>query len=127
MIERERRSALAAGALLSAVAAWNVYRGREPIAWTLGAAGAGLLIAGAFVPAAARAFHGAWMGAAKALGWINSRILLTIFFYGVLTPVGLCQRLFGRNVLDRRGAGRESYWVRREKSAQPRERFERLF
>jgi hypothetical protein len=33
------------------------------------------------------------------LGRVNARILLSVFFAVVLTPVGVAMRLFGRNVL----------------------------
>jgi hypothetical protein len=80
-----------------------------------------------FVPAAARAFHVAWMRLAHALGWINSRILLALIFYLVITPMGLVQRLVGRDALRRRGSGSASYWIPRTEPKQSKEQFERLF
>jgi hypothetical protein len=46
-----------------------------------------------------------------ALGWVMSRILLTIAFFLIVTPIGLLQRLFGKRPLEiafRTGAN--SYW-----------------
>jgi hypothetical protein len=67
------------------------------------------------------------MRLALILGYINSRILLFLMFYGLLTPYGIISRLLGRDVLNRRSRGRESYWIERPKTRQAKEGFERLF
>ena len=41
--------------------------------------------------------HQGWMRLAKILGWINSRILLSVLFFVILTPVSLLARLFGKS------------------------------
>jgi hypothetical protein len=61
------------------------------------------------------------------LGYVNSRVLLTLMYYGVFTPYRLFSRLFGRDPLRRRGPAQESYWVERKRTRQEREQFERLF
>ena len=122
-----RKSALLVGGVLLAVAAWNVYRGRTTVAFIFGALGAALVVAGLLVPPAARAFHTAWMKLAVLLGHVNSRVLLTLVYYLVVTPYGVVTRLVGRDPLRRRGARAESYWVGRKVTRQAREQFERLF
>ena len=122
-----RKSALLVAAVLLLIAAWNLYRGRTGVVVVLGAAAAALVVAGLFVPAAARGFHRAWMRFAVALGHVNSRVLLTLMYYLVITPYGLASRLVGRDPLRRRGPGGESYWVERRRTRQTREQFERLF
>lgn len=122
-----RKSALVVAAVLFLIAAWNFYRGRTNVVIILAAIGAALVIAGLFIPAAARAFHKAWMRLAVALGHVNSRVLLTLMYYLVFTPYGLVSRLVGRDPLRRRGAGGESFWVERKRTRQEREQFERLF
>ena len=122
-----RKTALVVAAVLLLIAAWNFYRGRTGVVLIFAAAGASLVVAGLLFPAAARAFHNAWMRFAAALGRVNSRVLLSLMFYGVLTPYGFVSRLAGRDPLRRRAKGRESYWIPREHTRQTRERFERLF
>lgn len=124
---QERKSALTVGLVLLALSAWSAYRGRETAVWVFAALSAALIGCGLFVPAAARAFDGAWMRLAHALGWINSRILLALLFYLVMTPIGLVQRLVGRDTLRRRGSTSTSYWVPRSSPKQSKEQFERLF
>ena len=122
-----RKSALLVAAVLLGIAAWNLYRGRMTVVLIFGALGALLIIAGLLVPPAARAFHTAWMRLAALLGHVNSRVLLTLFYYLAVMPYGVVTRLVGRDPLRRRGAAQESYWVERKVTRQTREQFERLF
>jgi hypothetical protein len=122
-----RKSALLVAAVLLAIAAWNLYRGRTTVVIVLASLGAGLVVAGLLVPPAARAFHTAWMRFAVLLGHVNSRVLLTLVYYLVVTPYGIVTRLVGRDPLRRRAAKGESYWVERKTTRQAREGFERLF
>ena len=122
-----RKTALTVAGVLLVIAAWNLYRGRMTVVLIFGVAGAALLVAGLLLPAAARVFHTAWMRFASALGYVNSRVLLTLMYYLALTPYGLVSRLAGRDPLNRRGEGKESYWTRRKATRQTREQFERLF
>jgi hypothetical protein len=122
-----RKTALVVAAVLFVIALWNIYRGRERVTIVLSSLGFGLVIIGLFVPVAARGFHRFWMGVAGVLGYINSRILLSLLYYGLFTPYGLVSRAVGRDPLRRRKAGESTYWVRREYTRQSREQFERLF
>ncbi|HEX8147871.1 MAG TPA: SxtJ family membrane protein [Pyrinomonadaceae bacterium] len=122
-----RKSALLVAAVLLGIALWNLYRGRATVVLVFGVLGGALLAAGLLVPAAARAFHTAWMRFAVLLGHVNSRVLLTLVYYLVVTPYGVVTRLVGRDPLRRRGAARGSYWVERKATRQTREQFERLF
>jgi hypothetical protein len=122
-----RRSAAAVGLVLGAVTLWQAWRGRPVAAWTFGGPAAALLIVAAASERASRAFHGAWMKLARALAWVNSRILLSATYFFVLTPMGIARRLLGADPLDRRGPRRESYWVKRKTTRPAPETFERLF
>ena len=122
-----RKTALLVGGVLLVIAAWNFYRGRMTVVVVFAGVGALLLVAGLFVRAAARAFHNAWMRLASALGYVNSRVILTLMYYLVFTPYGFVMRLAGRDPLRRRAEAGESYWIERKRTRQTREQFERLF
>lgn len=122
-----RKTAFVVATVLLAIAAWNFYRGRTAVVAALGGAGLALVLAGLLVPAVARRFHVFWMKVAVFLGYINSRVLLSLMYYGVFAPYGLVSRFVGRDPLRRRGGGQESYWIERKATRQPREQFERLF
>jgi hypothetical protein len=122
-----RKTALIVAGVLLSLAAWNYHRGRMTVVAITGGAGAALVVAGLLVPPLARAFHTFWMRVATLLGWVNSRILLGLMFYGVFTPYKLVGRLVGRDPLRRRGRAQASYWIPRKATRQTREQFERTF
>jgi hypothetical protein len=122
-----RKTALLVGGVLMLIAAWNYHRGRMTVVEIFGALGVLLVVAGVAVPPAARAFHVGWMKLAHALGWVNSRVLLTILFYGVFTPYGFLSRLTGRDPLRRRKPSGDTHWTTRKTTRQTAEQFERLF
>ena len=58
-----------------------------------------------------------WMAFAHALGWVNTRILLVLFFFVVITPAAVVMRLFGKDLLSLRlEPGAETYWKPKEQS-----------
>jgi len=67
------------------------------------------------------------MRVAHALGWLNSRILLSIIFWLVITPYGALRRALGQDPLGRRWRTVQPAW----KPASPRLRdvrhYDRLF
>src|SRR6266404_6051371 len=75
--------------LLGSVLLWR-HRGAG---WPLISIGTVLVLAACFVPLALKWVHGPWMIVSLALGWIVTRILLTIVFFLVVTPIGALQRL----------------------------------
>ncbi len=80
-----------------------------------GAAGALLVAGGAIAPAALKWFYIPWMALALALGWFVSRLLLTLLYYLVLTPLALLSRLLGKKFVSLAfRVEKESYWIRKE-------------
>ena len=56
-----------------------------------------------------------WMILAVLLGWFMTRIILSILFYLVITPIGFILRLCGKDFLNRSFEKyNESYWIPRE-------------
>jgi len=71
-----------------------------------------LVIPALAFPSILRGPHFVWMKFGSALGWINQRIVLTIIFYIIVTPIGLMMRAFGRDPMARGfEANRGSYRV----------------
>lgn len=122
-----RKTALVVAAVLAAIAGWTRFRGGEAVPATLACFAGALVLAGLLTPPVAVRFHRAWMGLAAVLAFVNTRILLSVMYWGVMTPWGRLIRLFGRDALQRRGDGRETYWVARAASRQHRESFARTF
>lgn len=84
---------------------WGVPWPRWP--WLV----AGALVLPAIVyPPLLKPVHFVWMKLAHALGWINTRILLTLFYFLIITPFGWVMRALGRDPLVRHEkGGPESY------------------
>jgi hypothetical protein len=63
---------------------------------------AGLIIGlvAIFIAAAARGIEWLWFKLALGLGWVNSRILLSIIFFGILLPMAWFSRWFRRDSLN---------------------------
>jgi hypothetical protein len=122
-----RKTTLVVGAVLLPIAAWSLWRGRPLRAEVFGGIGSLLVLLALVAPRWTLPFHRAWMKLAAALGYVNSRILLGLMYYGVMTPMGLLMRLAGRDALRRRGKTSASYWIPRPRTRQDRRQFERLF
>jgi hypothetical protein len=122
-----RKSAIAVACVLSVIATWNLYRGRVNIVIVFYSLAGVLVLLAWLTPTLARYFHVLWMRLAGALGYVNSRILLSLVFYLIFVPYNLVMRIIGRDPLNRRKAGCASYWVQRKTTRQSKEQFERLF
>jgi hypothetical protein len=100
---KELRSfGLLMGGVFLIVAVWPlVFHGGSIRVW------AGL-IAGAFgtmgvvFPKGLEPLHRLWMKIGEKLGWINSRIILGILFFGMLTPMAFIMGLLGKRPLQLR-------------------------
>ena len=124
---RARRSARTVGVVLLLVSLWQLATSSPLAAGIIALGGFILVVIGRSWTRGALAFHNSWMRLAEMLGYINSRILLSVMFYGMITPFGCVRRMMGRNPLRRRGPKQDSYWIPRERPHQSREQFERLF
>ena len=83
----------------------------------------GLLLIGLFFRWPAAKLAGAWLGLSAVLGAINSRVLLTLVYYLVLTPIALLYRLTHRDPLGLKRAddSERSYWILRDHRFEPRD------
>ena len=84
---RERAFGISVGTVLCLIALALAWRGRTVRAEWLGAIGAGLVVFGYLRPSLLRYPSDVWWKLATVLGWINARVLLTVLFLVLLTPV----------------------------------------
>lgn len=124
-----RKFSWVVGGILLLLAAWIWYRhpasGTAPVlAWI----GGPLIAVGLAAPQVLKPLYYAWMSLAVVLGFVMTRVLLTVFFFLVMTPFGLVMRLMGKDPLNRRFDRRAStYWIDKEYPIQDRTRFEKFF
>jgi hypothetical protein len=87
-----------------------------------------LTVSGAIFPRALRTIYIAWMAVAVVLGFVMAHIILTLFFFLVITPIGLVARLFGKDFLGLKLDGQAAtYWIRREQKSKAPADYERQF
>jgi len=105
-----RSFGLTVGGVLLAIGAFGLWRGHVLRAEILGGIGAALMLAGLVAPGSLAGLAKVWGRIGHGLGWVNSRILLTVMFVVILWPIGLLSRLLGKDLLDSRRRG-GSFWT----------------
>lgn len=66
-------------------------------------AAVGIGLIGLFIPALAEKIHWLWMKLAEGLGFVTSKILLTIIFFVVLVPLSAISKLFRKPAMKLKG------------------------
>jgi len=114
-------------AVFAALAAMSYFRGGHAYPWLAGAAGIVAVVTLAR-PHWLRPFNILWMKLAGLLHRVVSPLVLAAMYFGIITPVGMIQRLAGRDQLRRHiDRGAESYWIRREPPGPPPESLRNQF
>ena len=79
--------------------------------------GVSFILLGYLIPKILKPIYIIWMTFATILGWIMTRVILTILFYLIVTPIGLIARIFGVKFLDLSWQTNvPSYWNKRDKT-----------
>jgi len=110
---------LLVGAVFTGIGMWPLLmRGEVVRLWAMGLGGA-LILLGGLSPGVLAPVHTVWMRMGHVLGWMNTRILLGVVYYGLVTPMGILFRLMGKDVM-RQTSTQESttYRVQRRPRAQ---------
>ncbi len=115
------------GIPLALLAGVGVWRGHTILPAVLGGAAVALGVLALLAPRLLGPVHKLWMKIADALAWFNTRVLLGVVYYLVMTPTGVVMRLVGRDPMDRQLRDRPSYWVERKPQPDPRLSMERRF
>lgn len=122
---RERSFGFVMGAAAALLAVWAARGGRSGVSLTAAIVAVGLVGAALMRPAALREPARLWFALAVRLGAINARILLSLLFFLVLTPVGWVRRLRADPLgLDRR---RYPGWVPPPSRHRDAKHFEHLY
>ncbi len=109
-----RNFGLLIGAIFILLAVWFYIRAKHTLQiYGFGGVGLVLFISGTVMPAILRAPYRVWMGFAFGMGWIVSRVILTVLFFLVLFPMGILARLFGKEFMDlNMKKKKDSYWIK---------------
>jgi hypothetical protein len=122
-----RKFGLLVGGAFLLLGGWFLFRHKSWYPWFL-APGVLLVGLGLVAPRALKQAYLGWMAMAFALGLVVSTVLLTLFYYLVVTPVGLLAKLVGKDFLGlRRSASARSYWLPRQGGPRPPADYEQQF
>lgn len=96
-----RQFGLVVGGVFSVIGLWPVvFRGESPRLWAM-ILGSLLIALGAMVPQTLKQVHHGWMKIGHVLGSINTRLILGIVYYLLITPMGIVMRLMGKDPMHR--------------------------
>lgn len=113
-IKELRQFALVIGIAASVFGVLLKYQGKDladPLLWL----SAIVLLLGLVVPRALVPFEWAWMKFAHCLGVVMSYVIVTIIFYGAVTPMSFLLKLLGKDLLGRKiDKSRDTYWEKVE-------------
>jgi saxitoxin biosynthesis operon SxtJ-like protein len=98
-------------AACAVICGWGVWSGSGSIGWLMAAVI--LLAITLTIPRVLEPPKRLWLRLGPYLHAVVSPVLLGLFFFTVVTPVGLCLRLSGKDPL-RLKRGAASYWVERQ-------------
>ena len=126
-----RSFGLLVGGVLLAIAGIVYWRAE----WTavtavriLGGIGGLLVVLGLVAPTLLKPVHKAWMALAVILGYIMTRVLLTLVYFLAVTPIGLIMKALGKDLLNRKlDREAESYWIRKSYPDRSAKRLEKYY
>jgi len=83
---------------------------------------------GLVIPISLKKLYKLWIITAIILEFFMTRFILIIFFYLIITPIGILGRLFGMKFLDLKiKKNAESYWTNKEEKEFKKDNYERQF
>lgn len=98
----ERSFGVSVGVVLCLIAVFLAWRGRMTRAEITGAVGVVLVALGLTAPMLLKWPSNVWWAIARALGYVNARILLTLLFAIALVPLSMVWKVLGTDPLARR-------------------------
>ncbi len=90
-------------------------------------AGGGFIGLGIFIPILLKPIYILWMTFAVILGWVMTRVILSLVFYFIITPISFVTRLFGEDFLSLKRIDSNSYWNKRDNEIELNQNYEKQF
>ena len=105
-----RKFGITIGVILLIIAGFLFWKEKESFQILL-TFGVSFCILGIVIPFILKPIYWVWMIFATILGWIMTRVILSLLFYIIITPIGLIPRFFGKQFLELQwDKSKESYW-----------------
>jgi hypothetical protein len=118
-----RNFGITIGVFLMVIAGFLFWKGRESYTILL-ISGLALSVLGLVIPIILKPIYWIWMVFAAILGWIMTRVILSVLFYVVITPIGVFSRLSGNQFIELKwDKSKDSYWNTRTTKQQNNEHY----
>ncbi len=122
-----RKFGLTVGVVLLLIAAFLFWKERSSSIY-FAIPGGALIVLGAIVPLVLKPIFIAWMTFAVIMGFIMTRVILTILYFGMFTPIALVLKVLRKDLLEEKwDKNSTSYWVRRKPEPYDPASTERMF
>jgi len=122
-----RNFGIIVGIILLIISGYLFWKEKESFQIFL-AIGITLFLTSITIPVILKPVYLIWMIFATILGWTMTRVILSLLFYFIITPIGLTLRFFGKQFLElRRDKSKESYWNFRTSEHKQNENYEKQF
>ena len=122
-----RKFGITIGIILMIIAGFLFWKEKESYQIFL-TVGTILFVLGILVPAVLKPIYWILMIFATILGWLMTRVILSLLFYIIITPIGLIPRFFGKQFLELQwDKSKESYWNFRTNEHLKKENYEKQF
>ena len=89
--------------------------------------GSTFLTLGLIAPKILKPIYVVWMTLAVVIGWIMTRLILSVLFYSVITGIAILTRIIGKDFLNLKIKNKESYWNNRDSDYELNQDYEKQF
>jgi hypothetical protein len=125
--EAVKKTGISVGVVLILISLLLWYLGKTSFIYFSIIGGLFVILAFISIPVL-RPFHKLWMTLALAMGFVMSRVILTVLYYLILTPVGLLAKIVGKKFMplgfDKNA---KTYWEKRENIVKQQIDYDRQF
>ena len=97
-----RSFGLIVGAGFALIGVAPIVLHRHPVRMWAVVVAVGLLSTALVFPPALKPVFRVWMKVGETLGWVNSRIILSVVYYALMRPIGAVRRVLGHDAMRRK-------------------------
>ena len=114
------------GIILSLFGFFLIHRGTESFIYFL-SVGLIFFCLSFIAPKILKPIYKLWMTFAVIIGWIMTRLILSVLFYSLITGIAILTRIIGKDFLNLKITNKESYWNNRNRDYELNQDYEKQF
>ena len=117
---------LTIGLILFSIGVFLFYKDIKSFVYVV-TIGSIFLFLGLVAPSILKPIYKIWMIFAVIIGWIMTRLILSVLFYTIITGIGILTRIIGKDFLNLKLKDQESYWNIRDNGHELNQDYEKQF